>query len=215
MIPTDVILLFVTASVALAFAPGPDNIFVLTQSALYGRKTGLLVTLGLCTGLLVHTSAVALGVAAIFQSSLLAFSLLKLAGALYLLYLAVQAFRASAAALETNGSEELSWRGLYTRGIFMNITNPKVAIFFLALLPQFADPARGAITVQMLLLVGLFIVSQRRTSRLLPINRSDTCRAAKRCQPAACRFTLTGFARFLVLFPTGAHSGRAAPWCRS
>lgn len=159
MIPADVILLFVTASVALAFAPGPDNIFVLTQSALHGRKTGLLVTLGLCTGLLVHTAAVALGVAAIFQTSLLAFNLLKLAGALYLLYLAAQAFRASAAALETNDSVGLSWRGLYTRGIIMNITNPKVAIFFLAFLPQFADPTRGSITVQMMLLGGLFIIS--------------------------------------------------------
>ena len=161
MIPADVILLFVTASVALAlaFAPGPDNIFVLTQSALHGRKTGLLVTLGLCTGLLVHTAAVSLGVAAIFQASLLAFSLLKLAGVLYLLYLAAQAFRASKAALEADGSEALSWRGLYTRGIIMNITNPKVAIFFLAFLPQFTDPARGSITVQMLFLGGLFIVS--------------------------------------------------------
>jgi len=159
VIPADVMLLFVTASVALAFAPGPDNIFVLTQSALHGRKTGLLVTLGLCTGLLVHTAAVSLGVAAIFQTSLLAFSLLKLAGALYLLYLAAQAFRASKAALEADGSEALSWRGLYTRGIIMNITNPKVAIFFLAFLPQFADSARGSITVQMLFLGGLFIVS--------------------------------------------------------
>jgi len=159
VIPADVMLLFVTASVALAFAPGPDNIFVLTQSALHGRKTGLLVTLGLCTGLLVHTAAVSLGVAAIFQTSLLAFSLLKLAGALYLLCLAAQAFRASKAALEADGSEALSWRGLYTRGIIMNITNPKVAIFFLAFLPQFTDPARGSITVQMLFLGGLFIVS--------------------------------------------------------
>lgn len=137
MIPADVILLFVTASVALAFAPGPDNIFVLTQSALHGRKTGLLVTLGLCTGLLVHTAAVSLGVAAIFQASLLAFSLLKLAGVLYLLYLAAQAFRASKAALESDGSGALSWCGLYTRGVIMNITNPKGAIFFLAFLPQF------------------------------------------------------------------------------
>lgn len=159
MIPVDVILLFVTASVALAFAPGPDNLFVLTQSALHGRKTGLLVTLGLCTGLLVHTAAVALGVAAIFQTSLLAFNLLKLVGALYLLYLAVQAFRPSAASLEATDSEGRGWRGLYTRGIIMNITNPKVAIFFLAFLPQFADPTRGSITVQMLFLGGLFIVS--------------------------------------------------------
>jgi len=132
---------------------------VLTQSALHGRKTGLLVTLGLCTGLLVHTAAVSLGVAAIFQTSLLAFSLLKLAGVLYLLCLAAEAFRASKAALESDGSGALSWCGLYTRGVIMNITNPKVAIFFLAFLPQFADPARGSITVQMLFLGGLFIVS--------------------------------------------------------
>lgn len=159
MIPADVLLLFVTASVALAFAPGPDNIFVLTQSALHGRKQGLLVTLGLCTGLLLHTAAVALGVAAIFQTSMLAFNLLKLVGALYLLYLAAQAFRASAAALETNASAAFSWRELYTRGIIMNITNPKVAIFFLAFLPQFADPTRGSIAVQILQLGGLFIAS--------------------------------------------------------
>jgi len=72
VIPADVILLFLTPSVALAFAPGPDNIFVLTQSALRGRKTGLLVTLGLGTGLLVHTTAISLGMAVIFQTSLLA-----------------------------------------------------------------------------------------------------------------------------------------------
>jgi len=112
VIPADVILLFVTASVALAFAPGPNNIFVLTQSALHGRKTGLLVPLGLCTGLLVHTAPVSLGAAAIFQTSLLSFSLLKLAGALYLLYLAAQAFRVSEAAREADGSEALSWCGL-------------------------------------------------------------------------------------------------------
>jgi threonine/homoserine/homoserine lactone efflux protein len=159
VIPADVLLLFVTASVALAFAPGPDNIFVLTQSALHGRKKGLLVTLGLCTGLLLHTAAVALGVAAIFQTSMLAFNLLKLVGALYLLYLAAQAFRSSAAALKTNASEAFSWRELYTRGIIMNITNPKVAIFFLAFLPQFADPARASIAVQILQLGGVFIAS--------------------------------------------------------
>ena len=159
MIPADVLILFITASVALAFAPGPDNIFVLTQSALHGRKTGLLVTLGLCTGLLVHTAAVSLGVAAVFQTSLLAFNLLKLVGALYLIYLAVQAFRAGASSLDANDKENLTWRGLYARGIIMNVTNPKVAIFFLAFLPQFADPARGSITLQMIVFGALFIVS--------------------------------------------------------
>jgi len=159
MIPIETLALFLTASVALALAPGPDNIFVLTQSALHGRKAGILVTLGLCTGLLVHTAAVSLGVAAIFQTSALAFNLLKIVGALYLLYLAFQAFRAGATQLDHEGQTKLAWQKLYTRGIIMNITNPKVAIFFLAFLPQFADPAIGSITVQMLMFGALFIVT--------------------------------------------------------
>lgn len=159
MIPIETIAIFFAASIALGLAPGPDNIFVLTQSALYGRKAGILVTLGLSTGLLVHTAAVSLGVAAIFQTSILAFNVLKIVGALYLLYLAFQAFKASATELDESGEQELVWRKLYTRGIIMNITNPKVAIFFLAFLPQFADPSLGSITIQMLLLGALFIVA--------------------------------------------------------
>jgi threonine/homoserine/homoserine lactone efflux protein len=159
MIPIETVTIFLAASVALALAPGPDNIFVLTQSALYGRKAGILVTLGLCTGLLVHTAAVSLGVAAIFQTSVLAFNILKIVGALYLLYLAFQAFRASATKLDEGGKQKLAWRKLYTRGIIMNITNPKVAIFFLAFLPQFANPSLGSMTIQMLMFGALFIVA--------------------------------------------------------
>lgn len=159
MIPVETIIMFLVASIALALAPGPDNIFVLTQSALHGRRAGILVTLGLCTGLLVHTAAVSLGVAVIFQSSILAFNILKIVGAIYLLYLAIQAFRAGAAKLNEREQEALVWQKLYARGIIMNITNPKVAIFFLAFLPQFTDPSRGAITMQMLVFGGLFIVS--------------------------------------------------------
>lgn len=159
MIPIETIVLFFGVSVALALAPGPDNIFVLTQSALYGRKAGVLVTAGLCTGLLVHTAAVSLGVAAIFQTSVLAFNILKIVGAGYLLYLAWLAFRAGAAKIDDSGGTKLEWRKLYARGVVMNITNPKVAIFFLAFLPQFADPARGSITIQMLIFGGIFIVA--------------------------------------------------------
>lgn len=159
MIPFETAVIFSAASVALALAPGPDNIFVLTQSALYGRKAGFWVTIGLCTGLLVHTAAVSLGVAAIFQTSIIAFNILKIMGAMYLLYLAWQAFRAGAANLDEKGKPDMGWRELYSRGVIMNITNPKVAIFFLAFLPQFADPSRGSITVQMLMFGGLLIVT--------------------------------------------------------
>ncbi len=158
MLSPDTFLLFLTASLLLCLAPGPDNIFVLTQSMLRGTASGILVTLGLCTGLLVHTSAVALGVAVIFQESLLAFTILKLCGAAYLLYLAWGAFRAGASGLGTvNHAAPLDKIALYRRGIVMNITNPKVSIFFLAFLPQFANPASGYLKLQLMELGGIFI----------------------------------------------------------
>lgn len=149
---------FIVASALLSLAPGPDNIFVLTQSALYGQTSGFLVTLGLCTGLIVHTTAVALGIAAIFQTSVVAFTVLKIVGALYLAYLAWQSFRASARKINTSGSNLRSKGALYRRGIIMNVTNPKVSIFFLAFLPQFASLDHGPIAPQIALLGGIFIV---------------------------------------------------------
>lgn len=147
------------ASVLLALTPGPDNLFVLTQAAQRGKLAGIAVTVGLCTGLLVHTSAVALGVAAIFQASALAFSLLKYIGAAYLLYLAYQSF---AAGVESDGEgrcRNLSFGRLYGRGIIMNVTNPKVSLFFLAFLPQFTDPSFGPLVPQIVILGLLFILS--------------------------------------------------------
>ncbi len=158
-IPFDTLALFFSASVALCVAPGPDNLFVLTQSSLYGRLAGFVVTLGLCTGLIAHTTAVAVGVAAIFQTSELAFNLLKFIGAAYLLYLAWGAFRAGGTELNAGDTPQISLKHLYGRGVVMNITNPKVAIFFLAFLPQFAVPANGPIGTQMMMLGGVFIVA--------------------------------------------------------
>lgn len=158
MLEPDVILLFFTTSVILGLAPGPDNIFVLAQSALRGPKAGIVVTLGLCTGLLVHTTAVAFGVAAIFQASAVAFTVLKFIGAAYLIYLAWQAFHASRQTVNPKVENMNPWM-LYRRGIIMNITNPKVSIFFLAFLPQFADPSQGNLPTQLILLGGIFIIA--------------------------------------------------------
>lgn len=159
MIPVDSLATFFLASLLLGLAPGPDNIFVLTQAALRGGAAGLLITAGLCTGLALHTIAVAFGVAVIFQASTAAFTALKLVGAGYLLYLGWRAFRASAQKIPAGRKSKRGLGKLYRRGIIMNVTNPKVSIFFLAFLPQFADPARGSLTLQMLLLGGVFIVS--------------------------------------------------------
>lgn len=159
MLPIEVITTFFGAAVLLALAPGPDNIFVLTQSALQGRRAGICVVFGLCTGLVGHSTAVALGVSVIFKTSFLAFTILKYIGTGYLLYLAYQALRASALKIEGEKSKELSYSKLYRRGIIMNITNPKVSLFFLAFLPQFIDPARGSVTAQTFMLGGLFIIA--------------------------------------------------------
>jgi len=155
----NTLMMFATASILLALAPGPDNLFVLTQSMLFGRSAGFKITLGLCTGLVFHTTVVSLGVAAIFQTSVIAFNTLKFIGAVYLLYLAYGAFRASSSKLEVKESVELSSWNLYRRGIIMNITNPKVSIFFMAFLPQFTDSAKGSITLQMFLLGFIFILA--------------------------------------------------------
>ena len=159
MLSIEATITFFAASILLGLSPGPDNLFVMTQSALHGRSAGLVVMLGLCTGLIGYSLAVALGVAVIFQTSAVAFSVLKLIGAGYLLVLAVKAFRASAAKIAGGPGGDASFRKLYGRGIIMNITNPKVSIFFLAFLPQFADPSRGPLALQLLLLGGLFILS--------------------------------------------------------
>ena len=159
MIGIEALVTFFSASILLALAPGPDNIFVLAQSALRGRSAGIVVMLGLCTGLIVHSVAVALGVAIIFQTSAVAFSALKFIGAGYLLFLAWKAFRASAERIQSGAVGEVNHWQLYRRGIIMNITNPKVSIFFLAFLPQFADPSRGPLALQILLLGGLFILA--------------------------------------------------------
>ncbi len=158
MLDSNTLIMFLTASTVLAFAPGPDNIFVLTQSVTGGRAAGVKITLGLCTGLLVHTTVVAVGVAAIFRTSVIAFNTLKYIGAAYLLYLAWKAFRASSGGIELGDREGLTSWQLYRRGILMNVTNPKVSIFFMAFLPQFTSPAKGSITLQLVLLGFIFIL---------------------------------------------------------
>jgi len=159
MLSNETFSAFFLASTLLAIAPGPDNVFVLTQSALHGKLSGLVVVFGLCTGLLVHTTAVAFGVAVIFQASTLAFTLLKIIGACYLVYLAWQIFRATPEQIRMQSDQQKSLGTLYRRGIIMNVTNPKVSIFFLAFLPQFADPVRGPISLQMVALGGIFITA--------------------------------------------------------
>lgn len=158
MIPVDSLVTFLIASLLLGLSPGPDNIFVLMQSALYGRRAGVFVTLGLCTGLLFHTILVSIGVAAVVMASAVGLTVLKIVGVLYLLYLAWQAFFSSALITAKPITNRLSVKTLYLRGIVMNVTNPKVTIFFLAFLPQFTNPGNGLFASQIATLGFLFIL---------------------------------------------------------
>ncbi|NYT58556.1 LysE family translocator [Alcaligenaceae bacterium] len=159
MLTYDLALSFFGIAVLLALAPGPDNLFVLMQSAMWGRRSGLVVVLGLCTGLIGHTLAVAVGLAAIFAASETAFTVLKLAGAVYLLYLAWGALRAQGRTHSTTEAPKLATAKLFRRGIIMNLTNPKVSLFFLAFLPQFTSPTRGSVALQTLSLGALFMLA--------------------------------------------------------
>jgi threonine/homoserine/homoserine lactone efflux protein len=155
----DATLTFFALSVVLGLTPGPDNLFVAMQAATHGRRAGLAVVLGLCTGLLGHTAAVALGLAAVFAASATAFTVFKVMGAAYLAWLAWQAWRAPVGASAGERPPAASWRRLYGRGVFMNLTNPKVALFFLALLPQFVVPGQGPVAAQIAWFGFVFIVA--------------------------------------------------------
>ncbi|MEM9647520.1 MAG: LysE family translocator [Bacteroidota bacterium] len=129
---------FIVSSSALAISPGPDNIFVLTQSISNGVKAGLVTVLGLVSGCLVHTSLLAFGVSEIIKRSDVLFLGIKLFGALYLLYLAVKVFRSDTViSLESQRESNISRQGMFWKGFVMNVLNPKVTIFFLAFFPGF------------------------------------------------------------------------------
>jgi threonine/homoserine/homoserine lactone efflux protein len=159
MLTLQTAIAFFGVSLLLGITPGPDNIFVLVQSATYGRRAGMLVVLGLCGGLIVHTTAIALGLAAIFAASETAFVVLKFAGAGYLAYLAWQAFSAPVSDSGGAPAASLRPRQLFVRGVIMNLSNPKVVFFFLAFLPQFVDPARGSVALQLAQLGAIFILA--------------------------------------------------------
>ena len=150
---------FVVASFILGVAPGPDNLFVLVQSATYGARAGLWVVAGLLTGLVIQTLAVALGVAAIVAASPMLFWAIKIAGASYLVYLAVMAWRAGGVQ-EGRTLATTDALALWRRGVIMNITNPKVLIFFLAFFPQFlVQNSDVPIVVQMIVLGITFMLT--------------------------------------------------------
>jgi threonine/homoserine/homoserine lactone efflux protein len=147
--------LFVAASWALIIAPGPDMLYVITRGMSQGRKAGLLSALGVTLGILVHTVFAALGLAVLLQTSALAFQAVKYIGALYLIFLGLKALkdRSSIVPLQP---QAVDLRFIFWQGVLSNVLNPKVALFFLAFLPQFVNRNSGHVTLQMFSLGILF-----------------------------------------------------------
>ncbi|MGH3144205.1 MAG: LysE family translocator, partial [Rubrobacter sp.] len=150
LMPDTNLLLFVSASLALIIVPGPDMIYVLTRGVSQGRSAGLVSAAGVCSGVLVHTAFAAVGLSAILARSAAAFSVVKYAGAAYLVYLGIRAILDREKFAAHGRVERAGLAIVFRQGVLSNVLNPKVALFFLAFLPQFVDPATGATGLQML-----------------------------------------------------------------
>jgi threonine/homoserine/homoserine lactone efflux protein len=147
---------FLAAALALNLTPGADMTYVIARSATQGRAAGISASLGVAAGSFVHSLLAAFGVAALVARSEAAFLTIKIAGALYLLYLAWKAFRAGAQGLHLQSLTPVRLRRVFAEGALTNLLNPKVALFILAFLPQFVDPHRGSVILQILVLGLIF-----------------------------------------------------------
>ena len=150
---------FLTASAILTISPGPDIIYVMVQGMANGKKPALITALGLATGIIVHTSLVAFGVSAIIKNSETLFFIIKLFGAIYLLYLAWQVFKSDPKiAYSAEGIKQKTLFSLFKQGFIMNVLNPKVSIFFLAFFPGFLWEPNGNTVVQFYILGVVFML---------------------------------------------------------
>jgi threonine/homoserine/homoserine lactone efflux protein len=149
--------IFAVASAAFLAVPGPSVIYIVSRSLAEGRTAGIVSALGIQAGGLVHVIAATIGVSALLASSATAFSVVKYAGAAYLIYLGVRKLREPDHGPE-RADEPVARKRLFWQGVVVNSLNPKTALFFLAFLPQFVDPDRGAVAPQVIALGVLFLV---------------------------------------------------------
>jgi threonine/homoserine/homoserine lactone efflux protein len=151
--------LFLLATITLNLTPGPDMLYVIARSVGQGRKAGVVSALGIGAGTLVHMFAVALGLAALLRSVPVAYDAVKYVGAAYLLYLGVRMLFSNGSTEGETRLRKESYRRVFAQGVITNVLNPKVALFFLAFLPQFLDPQRGPVFWQVVLLGLIFDTS--------------------------------------------------------
>ena len=160
MIDTSYWILFFGAAIALNLAPGPDLVYIVSRTLAQGPRIGLASAAGVCTGAFVHVLAAAFGLSAVLATSATAFTVIQYAGAAYLLYLGVQALRSRGTNFAAAGEAvpAVTIGRAFRQGVLVDLLNPKVAIFFMAFLPQFVRPGHGSTSLQLVLLGALVIV---------------------------------------------------------
>jgi len=151
------ITLFIAAASVLLIVPGPAVIYIVNRSLDQGKLAGIISVLGIGTGTLIHITAAVLGISAILASSVIAFNILKYAGALYLIYLGIQKFLSKDEPLFDNRYTKIKFSKIFYQGVIVNLLNPKTALFFFAFLPQFVNPKEN-VTLQILILGFLLIL---------------------------------------------------------
>ncbi|WP_224369635.1 LysE family translocator [Hyalangium versicolor] len=149
--------LFFAAALVLLITPGPSVLYIVARSVDQGRVAGIVSALGIGTATLFHIAAAALGVSALLMSSATVFQAVKYLGAAYLIYLGVRALLARGTPQQVAVPERLELRRIFSQGVLVNLLNPKTALFVFAFLPQFVEPSRGPVAVQIVLLGLMFV----------------------------------------------------------
>lgn len=172
------------AALALNLTPGPDMLYVAARSASEGRPSGVASALGIAVGTLVHITAVALGLAALLRAVPVAYTVVRLGGAAYLVYLGIRALRSRESALAVREVAPASLAAVFRQGVITNVLNPKVALFMLAFLPQFVDPSRGSAAVQTVVLGLMFDTSGTIVNLVVALGASGASARLRRSERA-------------------------------
>jgi threonine/homoserine/homoserine lactone efflux protein len=176
---------FCLTALALLVIPGPAVLYVVVQGAEQGRRVGLASVAGIHVGTLVHVAAATVGLSALIVASALAFSVVKYAGAVYLIYVGVRKLLGRDGLVDEPGRQRVSYRRAFIRGAVVNVLNPKTALFFLALLPQFVETDRGGVWSQALVLGFVFVGLGLVTDSLYALGAGTVGRALRRRRRAA------------------------------
>ncbi|GAT65284.1 LysE family translocator [Planomonospora sp. ID91781] len=202
--------LFTAATLALLLVPGPAVAYIVTRSVAQGRSAGLVSVLGIHAGSVVHVAAAALGVSAVLAASATAFTIVKYLGAAYLVWLGLRKLLTRADAGETAGTPLASRRRMFWEGFVVNVLNPKTAIFFLAFLPQFTDPAAGPIAPQIVLLGVIWIALGVASDGAFALLASALAGRLRRSARARRRLDVTSGLVYLGLGAATALTGESA-----